>query len=262
MSTHSLLLSAAGIVCAPSDTTRGSGNAAMLIAPTGRLRLGLNGSNTTLVAKTPDGSVGGLAAAVGAHIAGRLGVPLETIVYAGSEAYTASFEANAWDIIVTGRNPFAATKVALGPDIILTEYVFVARPGFDLASADAVDRAGVRIGVPRNASADAFLRDRLKSAALVRTDGTAATALAMLADGTIDVFGTISSSVGQIQEKLPGARLVPGVFQTVGFAVAMPKDRPAAAVAALADIVGEAKRSGVIARIITETGAQGAIVAP
>ncbi len=249
-------------VYAPADQGRSEAWARDLLAPTGTLRIGLNGSNTTLVSRKADGSVGGLAAAVGAHIAGKLGVPLETIVYSGSEAYTASFEADAWDIIVTGRNPFALTKVAFGPDIILTEYVFVARPGFDIASASDVDRAGVRVGVPRNASADAFLKDRLKAAELVRMDGTTATALAMMRADEMDVYGTIASSVGLIAEQLPGARLVPGVFNTVGFAVTMPKTRSAAALAALAEIVGEAKRTGVIARIIAETGAQGAVVAP
>lgn len=255
------LLSAAGVALAPADGARQKG-AQALLAPTGTLRMGLNASNATLVARKADGSVGGLAPAVGAHFAAKLGVPLELIVYAGSGEYTASFEANAWDIIVTGRNPFAATKVHLGPDIILTEYVFVARPGFDIASADDCDRPGTRIGVPRNASADAFLRERLKAAELVRTDGTNASAVEMLRDGKIDLFGTISSSVGLIRDKVPGSRQVPGVFQSVGFAVAMPKDRSAAAVAALAAIVTEAKASGVIGRIITETGAQGAVVAP
>ena len=237
-------------------------DASSLLAPSGKLRIGLNASNTTLVARRPDGGVGGLAPAVGAHIAGKLGVPLQTVVYAGSQDYTASFENNEWDIIVTGRNPFAATKVAFGPDIILTEYVYVARPGFGIAAASEVDRPGVRVGVPRNASADAFLKDRLKAAELIRTDGTTATALSMLRNGEMDVYGTIASSVRVIGEQLPGARLVPGVFNTVGFAVTMPKDRSAAALASLTVIVGEAKRTGVIQRIIEETGAEGALVAP
>ena len=259
MSRLPLLVSAA---FAPSDHVRSDAGARALLAPTGALRIGLNASNTTLVSRRPDGGVGGFAAAVGGYIAAKLGVPLETIVYSGSEAYTASFEADEWDIIVTGRNPFALTKVGFGPDIILTEYVFVARPGFEIAAASEVDRPGVRVGVPRNASADAFLKDRLKAAELIRTDGTTATALAMMRDGKMDVYGTIASSVGVIAGQLPGARLVPGVFNTVGFAVAMPKSRSVAAVAALSGIVAEAKKAGVIRRIIEETGAQGAIVAP
>jgi polar amino acid transport system substrate-binding protein len=252
--------SSAGVASAGNGPVHAS--ASSLLAPTGTLRIGLNASNTTLVARNPDGSVGGLAVAVGEHIAGKLAVPLEVIVYSGSEAYAESFGNNEWDIIVTGRNPFAITKVAMGPDIILTEYVFVARPGFDIAAASDVDRPGVRVGVPRNASADAFLRDRLVSAGLVRTDGTPATALSMLREGKIDVYGTIASSVGAIGEQLPGARLVPGVFNTVGFAVAMPKDRAPDALTSLTAIVAEAKRTGVIQRIITETGARGAVVAP
>jgi polar amino acid transport system substrate-binding protein len=254
--------SGAAVVFGPAGDAGASSDAKRLLAPTGKLRMGLNASNATLVARRPDGSVGGLAPAVGAHIAAQLGVPLETIVYPGSEGYTASFEKDEWDIIVTGRNPFAATKVHLGPDIILTEYVFVARPGFEIASADDFDRVGTRIGVPRNASADAFLRERLKAAELVRTDGTNASAVEMLREGKIDLFGTIASSVALIRDRLTGSRQVPGVFQTVGFAVALPKHRSPSALSALSLIVEEAKRIGIIQRIIQETDAKGAVVAP
>lgn len=66
--------------------------------------------------------------------------------------------------------PTAAERVDFMPDVILIDYVYVAAPGRDFAGPDQVDRAGVKIGVPRNASADAFLSRRLKAAELVRAD--------------------------------------------------------------------------------------------
>src|SRR5215510_5288572 len=132
------------------------------ITPTGKFRVGLNGSNATHVIVNADGSISGLSADLGNFIARKLGVPFEAVVYASSAPFTESFSKHEWEIVLTGRNPFAATKVDFLADVFLIDYVYVAVRGDQFSSVADVDRPGVRIAVPLNASAQAFLSGRLE----------------------------------------------------------------------------------------------------
>jgi len=231
------------------------------IVPTGKLRVGLNGSNATLVAHAADGSVSGIAVDLGKFIAGKLGVPFEPVVYSGAATYTASFGKGDWDIIVTGRNPLAAKLVDFMPDVILIDYVYIAAPGREFTDPGQVDRAGVKIGVPRNASADAFLSERLKSAELVRIAGDADTAIAMLRDGKIDLYATGIESVQKIADRLPGSKIV-GAFETVAFAISTAKGWSPAAQSKLTQLVNEAKAAGIVQKAIEKSGHKGVRAAP
>lgn len=231
------------------------------IVPTGKLRVGINGSNATLYTRAADGSASGISADLGRFIAEKLGVPFEPLVYSGAATYTASFGKGDWDIIVTGRNPLAATLVDFMPDVILIDYVYIAAPGREFADLGQVDRAGVRIGVPRNASADAFLSQRLKSAELVRVAGDADTAIEMLRDGKIDLYATGIDSVQKIANRLPGSKII-GVFETVAFAISTAKGWSPAAKSRLTQLVNEAKAAGIVQSAIEKSGLKGARAAP
>ena len=231
------------------------------IVPTGKLRVGINGSNATLYTRAADGSASGISADLGRFIAEKLGVPFEPLGYSGAATYTASFGKGEWDIIVTGRNPLAATLVDFMPDVILIDYVYIAAPGRAFADPGQVDRAGVRIGVPRNASADAFLSQRLKSAELVRVAGDADTAIEMLRDGNIDLYATGIDSVQRIAKRLPGSKII-GTFETVAFAISTAKGWSPAAKSRLTQLVNEAKAAGIVQSAIEKSGLKGARAAP
>jgi polar amino acid transport system substrate-binding protein len=231
------------------------------IVPTGKLRVGLNGSNATLVVRAPDGGVNGIAADLGRFIAEKLGVPFEPVVYAGAATYTASFGKGEWDIIVTGRNPLAATLVDFMPDVILIDYVYIAAPGREFADVGQVDRTGVRIGVPRNASADAFLSRSLKFAKLIRMAGDAEVAVDMLRDGKIDLYATGIESVQRIADRLPGSKII-GAFETVAFAISTAKGWSTAAQSRLTQLVNEAKAAGIVQKAIEKSGRTGVRAAP
>ena len=231
------------------------------IVPTGKLRVGINGSNATLFAPAADGSAGGIAAELGKFIAEKLGVPFEPVVYSGAATYTASFGKREWDIIVTGRNPLAAKLVDFMPDVILIDYVYIAAPGRDFADPGEVDQAGVKIGVPRNASADALLSQRIKSADLVRLTGDADTVPELLRDGKIDLYATGIDSVQRIADRVPGSRII-GTFETVAFAISTAKGWSPAAQSKLTTLVNEAKAAGIVQKAIEKSGRKGVRAAP
>ena len=230
------------------------------IAPLGKLRVATNGDNPLLVMRTPDGKmVGGVALDVGKFIAAKLGVSFEAVVYANADAYTQSFGKGEWDIAIGPPTPLVAEKADFGPDLILVDFMYVAAPGREFANAAQVDRPGVKIGVGRNSTADQFLSRTLKSAELVRPGGGG---VEVLRSGKADVWAANATNVQGVADALPGAKIVPGAFTTDRHTVALPKGRSSAAQAKLAEIVNEAKKTGLVRKAIEQPGMRGVRVAP
>ena len=256
-----ITLGAAALMATLSTVSQAQTNMNSEIAPTGKLRVGINGSNPTLYVRAADGSPSGIAADLGRFIAARLGIPFEPVVYATAGTFPASFGKGEWDIIVTGRNPHAAKFVDFMPDVILIDYVLLAAPGREFADTGQVDRAGVRIGAPRGASADAFLSQRLKSAELVRLAADANSVIGMLRDGKLDLYATGIDAVQVIANGLPGSKII-GTFETVTFAISTPKGISPAARSRLTQIVNEAKAAGIVQKAIDNSGRKGVRAAP
>ena len=210
------------------------------LAPTGKFRVGMNGNNATLVARNADGTVSGLSADLGRFIAGKLGVPYEAVVYDSAAPFTASFGKSEWDIILTGKNAVVEKLVDFSANLFLIEYAYVAAPGRAFAGPGQVDAPGIRIAVPRNASADVYLSRALKSAELVRVDGDLTVGIELLRSGKADVYASSINNVQVKASRMPGAKVV-GAFHTVTFAVAMQKGRSAAVLDSLTQLVNEAK---------------------
>jgi polar amino acid transport system substrate-binding protein len=231
------------------------------LAPTGKFRVGMNGNNTSLVQRKADGTVSGLSAELGKFIAAKIGTPYEAVVYDSAAPFTASFHKSEWDIILTGKNAVVAKLLDFNADLFHVEYVYVAAPGKAFANPSDVDRSGVRIAVPRNASADVYLSRNLKSAELVRVDGDVNVAIEMLRAGQADVYASSINSGRSLESRMPGAKVI-GPFQTVVFSVAAQMGRSQAAHQQLAQWINEAKAAGLVAKALDEAGAEGWRMAP
>ena len=231
------------------------------IAPAGKFRVGMNGNNGTLTIRNADGSLAGLSVDLGRFIAGKLGVPFEPVLYPNSSPFTKSFGSQDWDIIITGKNSVVAKLVDFSSDLFFIEYVYLAAPGREFADVAAVDRPGVRIAVPRNASADVYLTRTLKSAELVRLDGDANDAIEFLRAGQADVYASGINSLRPMAERLPGSRVL-GAFNIVTFSVAMRPGLSAAARTQLTQWVDEAKAAGIVQKALEQARAKGVRVSP
>ena len=231
------------------------------IAPTGKFRVGMNGNNGTLTIRNADGTLAGLSVDLGGFIAGKLGVPFEPVFYPNSSPFTKSFGSQDWDIIITGKNSVVAKLVDFSSDLLLIEYVYLAAPGREFADVSAVDRPGIRIAVPRNASADVYLTRTLKSATLLRLDGGIDDAVEFLRAGNVDVYGSGINTLRPMVERLPGSKIL-GAFNIVTFSVATRPGLSAAARAQLMQWVEEAKAAGIVQKGLEQAGAKGVRVAP
>jgi polar amino acid transport system substrate-binding protein len=194
------------------------------IAPTDKLRVAMNAQTTVLLMRTPEGKViGGVGLDLGKFIAEKLGISFELVPYANANAYTQSFGKGEWDIGLGPPTPLVAEKADFIVDVLLTDYMFVAGPGREFADAAQVDRPGVKIGVGTNSASDQFLSRTLKSARLVRTSGAGGGNIEALRSGQVDVWATNASNVQELADRLPGAKLVPGRFNSEPIMMILPK---------------------------------------
>jgi ABC-type amino acid transport substrate-binding protein len=217
------------------------------IAPGGKLRVALINVRV----------LGGIGELVGRFLAERLGLPFEAVIYPNPQAYEESFAAPAWDIAIGPRVLAPADKADVTSDAWLIELLYLAAPRHTFASAGEVDRAGIKIASIQNRPSDRFLSRRLKSATLVRlplSPKFPADAIDMLRDGSADVFGADSGLIAAISGSYPEGKVVPGAFNTVRVAFALPKGRSTAAQARLAELLAEAKRTGVVQTAFEKAG--------
>lgn len=221
------------------------------ISSNGKLRVA-SFTNNILFMKKPDGRIVGAAVDLGNFIARKLGVTFEPVVYANPESYTSSFGTGAWDIAIGPRTAATAEKSDFGPDFILVDNIYLAAPGREFTDATQVDRVGVRIAVAQNGPPDLLLTRTLKSAQLVRVPGGVPDTIELLRSGKADVFASNGEIIHAAANGLPGSKIVPGAFNTVRMAVALPKGRSAAAQAMLTAIVNEAKGTGIARKAIEQ----------
>jgi polar amino acid transport system substrate-binding protein len=231
------------------------------IAPTGKLRVAMNGGNPVLARRTADKKiVGGVGVDIGRFIAEKLGVPFELVPYANANGYTQSFGKGEWDLGFGAPTPLVADKADFLADLVLADFVFVAAPGREFADAGQVDRPGVKIGVGTKSVSDQYLSRNLKSAELVRAAGVGG--VEMLRSGKADVWAISASRAQEVAKALPGAKVVPGAFTSDRYMVTLPKGRSTAARSKITEIVNEAKKAGVVRKALEHSDLTGVRAAP
>jgi polar amino acid transport system substrate-binding protein len=232
--------------------------AAAEIAPNGMLRVGFQTASPILAKRASDGNVSGVVVDLGRFIAERLGVTFEAVIYANQEAYAQSFGRGEWDIVIGVRSSLANPT----PDFMVADAMYIAAPGREFANETGIDSAGVRVGVARGGGSDRLLSEALTSAQVVRVPGGVGNAVQALRTGTVDVWAANPVTLQEIEDALPGAKVVPGAWTTGRYAASLPQGKSGAAQDKLAEIINEAKRSGVVQRSIERAGFKGVRVAP
>lgn len=232
------------------------------IAPSGRLRVATQTGSPILATRASDGTVKGVVVDLGKFIAEKLGAAFEPVVYANQEAYAQSFGKGEWDIAIGVRSPLAEDRSLMSPDFMLADAMYIAAPGKEFAHANQIDRLGVKVGVSQGGGSDQILSRALKSAQVVRVQGGVPNAVEALRSGAADVWAANPVTLQAIEVALPGSKVVPGAYTTGRYAVSLPKERSVAAQNKLAEIINEAKRTGVVLRAIENAGFKGVRVAP
>jgi polar amino acid transport system substrate-binding protein len=230
------------------------------LAPTGKLRAGINYGNFLLVKKDPRGGApSGVAPDLARELGRRAGVAVEFVPYDQAGKLAEGVRADAWDIAFLGNEPQRANEIAFSGAYLEIEATYLVPAGSPIRSAAEVDRPGVRIAVADKAAYDLYLVRNLKHAELVRAEGIDGS-YALFVDKKLDVLAGLKPRLVTDVEKLPGSRILDGRFMAVQQSIGCPKGREAAA-RYLRELVEDLKASGFVGRAIETHGVRGVSVA-
>jgi polar amino acid transport system substrate-binding protein len=231
------------------------------LAPTGKLRAGVNYGNFILAVKdAATGESRGVAIDLMRELAQRLGVPADIIAYDSVAKMVDAAPTGTWDIAFLGADPARAGEISFTAAYLEIEATYLVPAGSPLRTIADVDREGVRVAAPARAAYELFLSRDLKRAQLVRAPNGDA-AIELFTTGKVEALAGLRQGLIGLAAKHPGSRILDGQFFGVQQAVGVPKGREAG-IQYLRGFVEEAKASGLVARAIERTGARGVSVAP
>jgi polar amino acid transport system substrate-binding protein len=231
------------------------------LAPTGKLRAGINSGNFILASKDPaTGEARGVAIDLARELGQRLGVPVEIVTHDSVAALVDAAPKGTWDIAFLGSDPARETVISFTAAYLEIEATYLVAAGSGLRAVADVDRDGVRVAAPARANYELFLSRNLKHARLVQAPNAEA-AFDLLVTGQADALSGLKQALIGLADKLPGSRMLDGRFMAVQQSIGVPKARDAG-LQYLRGFVEDAKSSGLVARAIERTGARGVSVAP
>ena len=231
------------------------------LAPTGKLRVGINFQNTLLTRKDAvTGEAGGIALDLAHELGRRLGVPVEIVPYPTAGHLADAAKTGAWDVAFLAGEPQRADVIAFTAPYAEIETTYLVPAGSPFRTVGDVDRDGVRIAVGAKGGPDLALSRIVKRAQIVRAPSTPASVKMFVAD-KLDALAGLKPQLVVNAEEIPGSRILEGRFSVVGQAVGTHKGRDAGA-KFLSEFVEDIKASGLVARVVEKNGIRGLAVAP
>jgi polar amino acid transport system substrate-binding protein len=233
-----------------------SGEVLSELSQRGILRAGINTANPLLVTGTTStGAPAGVAPDMAIAIAERLGVEISLVPFASPGEVADAIAGDGWDIAFIGAEPSRAKTIAFSAAYVEIEATYLVPQGSPFQSVEAVDSPGVRIAVSERSAYDLYLERSLKHAELCRAKGLAG-AFDLFVREKLDAMAGLRPALNENTKDLPGARVLEGCYTTVQQAIGTKPDNSATA-AFLQDFVADAKRSGLVARLIERHGVEG-----
>ena len=139
------------------------------LAPTGRLRVGINVQNFLLVNKERSGGqYSGIAVDLGRELGKRLGVPVELVPFDTAGKLADAVKSGAWDVAFLGYEPARANEIAFSAAYLEVEAGYLVPAGSPIRTIEDVDREGVRVAVNAKSAYDLYLTRNLQRAKLFR----------------------------------------------------------------------------------------------
>lgn len=228
------------------------------LAPTGKLRAGINHANAVIATKDPaTGELRGVSVDLMRELARRLDVPLELTGFDFSGKLTDALNAGVLDIggIAGGAGSGREKTLDFTAGYLQIETTYLVAPGSSIRSVAEVDRTGVRVGVADKSAFQPFLARTLNQAQLLTGPGNP-TAFELLRSGKVEVLAGLRHQLMEVAPKLPGSRVLDGRFLVVEQTLAIRK-LPAgreAGIRYLREYIEEMKASGFVARALAKFG--------
>ena len=231
------------------------------LAPTGKLRVGINYGNPVLATRDPaSGELRGVAVDLARELGRRLDLPVELVGFDAAGKMVEAVRAGAWDVAFLAIDPGRADEIDFTAAYIEIEGTYLVPAGSPFHAIEEIDRDKVRLGISAKSAYDLFLSRTMQRAELVRAAGPDA-AFELLTTGQVDVLAGVRQHLVANSVKLPGSRVFADRFMAIEQALGIPKGRAEAA-RYLREFIEEVKASGLVAGAIERAGVSGVSVAP
>lgn len=230
------------------------------LAPTGRLRVGINFGNALLAVKDSTGQPGGIAVLLAQELARRASLPMDIVPYESAGRMADGVKTGAWDVAFLAADPDRAGEIGFTAPYLEIDSTYLVPASSPLRTQQDVDRAGVRIAVSANSAYDLYLTRELERAQLVRAPSPNES-VDLFFKEKLDALAALRPVLVDLAEKHPDTRVLDGRFTVVTQAVGAPKGR-GQALEYFRAFVEDAKSSGLVAKVIATSGVRGVSVAP
>lgn len=231
------------------------------VAPTGTLRAAINFGNPVLAQHGPNGAPQGVSVVLATGLAKALGVPLVLVPFPSAGSVTDALAKDVYDVAFLAVDPKRGEGLAFTPPYVLIEGGYTVRADGPFHAQADVDRPGVTVGMATGSAYDLFL-SRALHLAEIRRYPTGDDAAAAYLRGEFAVLAGVKAPLERFVAGHAGLRMLPERFMAIDQAMAVPKGRGAAALAAVEGFLAQAKASGTVARALADTGQGDAVVAP
>ena len=226
------------------------------LAPTGKLRVGLNMANNLLnTGTTAEGEPDGVAPDMGRAIAKKLGVGVAMVRYSTPGEIADTADKDEWDLGMIGAEPKRAEVIDFSGAYVEIEATYLVPSGSPYNTVEEIDQEGVRIAVSGRSAYDLFLSRHLKNAELKRAQGVAG-AVELFKSDSLDALAGLRPALTIEAENVTGCRMIDGCFTAVQQAIGVAKGKHAAA-EFIAAFVVESKANGFITSLINKHGVTG-----
>ena len=231
------------------------------LAPTGKVRVGINYGNPVLATRDPSrGELRGVAVDLAHELGTQSGLAIEVVAFESAGKMFEAVKTGEWDVAFLAIDPGRADEIDFTAAYVEIEGTYLVPPGSPVSTIADVDRNGVRIGVSAKSAYDLFLSRSLQHAELIHAPDPNA-AFELIVTGRVDVVAGVKQHLVANAKKLPGSRVLDGRFMAIQQALGIPKGREDAA-AYLRKFIEDAKASGFVARAIDKAGVRGVSIAP
>jgi polar amino acid transport system substrate-binding protein len=260
---RSFVVAAAAAVagCAATRSTSPAPSQAKAdLAGTGQLRAAINYGNPVLASRGPDGRPRGVSVDLAHEVARRLDLPLRLVTFTAAGQVTEALKKREVDLGFVAIDPVRGADMDYTPPYVIIEGAYLVRANSPLQRNEEVDRPGHRVVVGRGSAYDLFLTRELKNARIVHAPTSADVTNLFLAQN-LEVAAGVRQQLEADAKRVGGVRLLPGRFQVIEQAMAVPKGRIGAQ-QWLSGFIEEMKASGFVAQALNRHGIEGAGVAP
>ena len=255
-----IVLVAAAVALAASAFGASAQDARGILAPTGKLRIGLYlGSPTSMVRDSKTNEIHGVSYDLGRELAKRLDVPFEQVNYQRISDVLEGMKAGDVDFTVSNSTPARAASVTFSRTLLTIELGYLVPAASAITSIADVQKAGLRVGVTQGSTTQGALPKILPNATLVPAQNFKR-AVEMFEHGELDTYATNKPTLFEMSDQMPGSHVLDGRWGEEHLAVAIPKGHEAA-LEYIQHFVEEVQANGLLAQAVERAGLRGAVKA-